>query len=53
MGVHTGSDSNLIVIDVALARDERTLFVWDVENNIEISNFDVENDYDLMWDNNG
>lgn len=53
VGVYTGSDPNIIVIDIEMGQEQRTLYVWNIDSNAEMSYFDVQDGYDLVWDNDG
>ena len=52
-GVKYGIDENLIAIIVHISSEVDTIYLWEIDENVEFGSYDVGKIYEIIWDNYG
>jgi len=52
-GIKYGVDENRIAIIVHMSKEVDTIYLWDIEEQVEFGSYDVGKIYELIWDNSG
>jgi hypothetical protein len=46
-------DDNRIAIIVHMSEEVDTIYLWEMEENVEFGSYDVGKIYEIIWDNYG
>lgn len=52
-GVKYGIDENRIAIIVHISKEVDTIYLWEIDENVEFGSYDVGKIYEIIWDNYG
>ena len=53
MDVKSGSKSSIIAIIISKSKEFTTIITWDIKKDIEKNIYDVRDEYEIIWDQNG